>query len=298
MSRPPGASILNRSPYNGEPAWPSIGGAPKRGLETTVLPSGSLSAESSSQIEFMANATATFPLFISPFASDNEFLENDIVCARIDNQNDGVLADMNGIYARPLRLLRNDENINQYFDGGDAQEKAINEMKRWRIMGIVVSVGHGGPNDRQVINVSVRGRTGMPCIFTPQSINKDGSSRNLHRGDEFFVVLSAVKVVGAGIGGDDRGKDGQYKIDVSLCSLRSVSDVPANAVPANQLGNRNRTSSSSNSNEVDFRIWLSLGTYIRPTSAVTSSRNAVERYLNGGNTILDRRTTYEVAYRL
>lgn len=314
MSGPPGSGILNRQPYNGEPAWPNIGGAPKRGLETTSLPGGSLSAESITNIELTANATATFPIFVSPFASDNEFLENDIVCVRYDDGQNSISSAMNGLYARPLRLLRTDlesRGTDGYFF---SKEDAKAEINRWRILGICISVGHKGPNDRQVINVAVRGRLGVPCIFVPQSINQQGNPRNLYRGDEMFVVLSASKVVGKGVSDEDQaaaaaasGMDGNpsaYKIDVGLCSLRTVSDIPANNVPGNLLGNRNNVAIDADGNkpldrnETEFRTWLTLGTYIRPLSAVTSSRSAVERYLDGGNTILDRRATFEVALRL
>ena len=123
-----------------------------------------------------------------------------------------------------------------------------------------------------------------------------------------FVALSAVKIVRNGASAEDAaarplGND-VHKICVDLCSLRTVSDIPANTVPPNLLGNRNRIQiigngqQPPNRTEAAFRAWLTLGTYIRPLSAVTSSRNAVERYLEGGNTILDRRATFEVALRL
>ena len=307
MSGPPGFGILNRQPYNGEPAWPNIGGAPKRGLETTSLPGGLLTAQSVTNIELTANATATFPIFISPFASDNEFLENDVVCVRYDDGQNSISSAMNGLYARPLRLLRTDlasRGTDGYYASVDVAKAEIN---RWRILGICISVGHKGPNDRQVINVAVRGRLGAPCIFTPQSINQQGNPRNLYRGDEMFVVLSASRVEGNGVSDEDQAAaaaGNPYKIDVGLCSLRTVSDIPANAVPGNQLGNRRNVAINDagdkpdDRNETEFRAWLTLGTYIRPLSAVTSSRNAVERYLDGGNTILDRRATFEVALRL
>ena len=301
MSGPPGSGIISRQPYNGEPAWPRIGGAPKRGLETTSLPSGSLNAESSGQIELMANATATFPIFIKPFAGKNKILENDILCVRTDDKESAAGA-MTGVYARPLRLLQTDENIypdDGYFDTGP---KALAEAKKWRILGVVISVGHKGDNDRQLVNVAVRGRSSLPCIFTPQSLTKDGKQRNMHSGDELFVTLNVIQQIGKGTADDNDNKTGEFKIVVDLSAVRTVSDLPK-LVVKNALGNAGQIDATTGAitgdgRETINRVWLNLGTYIRPLSRTTTSKLAVKNYLNGENTILDRRATFEVAYRL
>ena len=304
MSGPPGSGIISRQPYNGEPAWPRIGGAPKRGLETASLPSGSLNAESSGQIELMANATATFPIFIKPFASGNKILENDILCVRTDDKESAAGA-MTGVYARPLRLLQTDENIYPEADDGyfDTGPNALAEAKKWRILGVVISVGHKGDNDRQLVNVAVRGRSSLPCIFTPQSLTKDGKQRNMHSGDELFVTLNVIQQIGKGTADDNDSMttSKNFKIVVDLSAVRTVSDLPK-LVVKNALGNAGTVDASGaitgNGRQTVKRVWLNLGTYIRPLSRTTTSKLAVKNYLNGENTILDRRATFEVAYRL
>jgi hypothetical protein len=274
MSGPPGSGILNRSPYNG---LPSVGGAPPRGIDGG-LPSGTVTAGLRNDvIEPMANATATHPFFIAPMQQPNEILENDILMARTSgDNNDGTpysnLGKDYGIYARPLRLLKQtndswfqDGNTRVYGDIADA----IAEAKRWRCLGIVVALGAGHDQDRQLVNIAIRGRIGVPNIFRSSTIVARGNNNtitNVTRGDLLAVVIRVKRA------------DGGFVLDADTIALQSASDLPI-------------------LEDSGLEYYHVLGTYIRAIAKTNATSTTIRSYMNN-NAILDRKASYEIALRL
>lgn len=266
MSGPPGVGILNRGPYNG---LPTVGGAPPRGIDGG-LPSGTVTAGyKTDMVEPMANATATHPVFIAPMRDNNEMLENDILMVRRDDRTNSM--SNYGVYGRPLRLLQSDAKFDQVFQNDDdegedklsAKQKALAEADRWKCLGIVVAVGAGSDNDRQIVNVAIRGRIAAPNIFRNKVRVKDKSGV-ISRGDIFAV---SIKVVEEG--------DTKARLVASTEVLRTCTDLPP---------------------EKDITYHL-LGTYIRPLGHTSATLGSIQAYLEN-RSILDRKGSYELAIRL
>ena len=285
MSGPPGTGILNRGPYNGTS---NITGAPKRGIDGG-LPSGKVQAGFRNDvIEPMANATATFPFFIAPVRYENTILENDILMVQSDDGRKDTMSNVSsqyGIIARPLRLLSQTPDIfmqangagEQEYDGDDALANAKAAAMRWKCLGIVVAVGARSDRDRQVVNVAIRGRLGVPNIFKNTkevrafpAANGNRDARTT-RGDLFAVTISVVeKTDSAGV----------YVLRVGTAAIQSVGDVPRN------------------DDGTVITYYHILGTYIRQLSNANAGTRTIADYLSGGNTILDRKATFEIALRL
>lgn len=274
MSGPPGTGIISRGPYSG---LPSVGGAPKRGLERD-LPSGKAQGSfKNDMIEPMANATATHPFFIAPMQQSNIIYENDILMLQTsgkdgkESNNYSNLGSDYGVYARPLRLLSSTKGSFLDENGNEKEytlEAAKAEIMRWKCMGIVVSVGAGHDHDRQLVNVAIRGRIGAPNIFRSTTTVGDKQFPTA-RGDLLCVKISAVKK-----------ENGEYELKVSTAVLKSPTDVPGLE------------------EDEEFATFQVLGTYIRQLANPNASKTSIAGYLEGDKSILDRKATYELALRL
>jgi len=274
MSGPPGTSILNRGPYNG---LPSVGGAPPRGIDGE-LPSGKVTAGFRNDvIEPMANATATHPFFIAPMQTNNTIYENDILMIKTSGESSKFsnLGSDYGVYAKPLRLLNQDSDFWDKTQAKtyDTEKEASDAAKTWRCVGIVVAVGAGHDNDRQLVNCAIRGRIGAPNIWERSTKVKD-VSKPVSRGDLFCVTISVVKI------NSTPSNSTKYKLKVGTAAIKSVSDLPDKA------------------QDVEKVIYYVLGTYIRQLSRTGATRNTIVNYLLGDKSILDRKATYEIALRL
>lgn len=297
MSGPPGTGILNRGPYNGTP---NITGAPPRGIDGG-LPSGKVQAGFRNDvIEPMANATATFPFFIAPVTYENTILENDILMIRTTGPDDNKSSMSNvsnqyGILARPLRLLKKTPVHLWQENGAGPQmrnlEDSIKEAKRWRCLGIVIAVGARSDRDRQVVNVAIRGRIGAPNVFMGvkkvRNFERDAAGALqpdydmvTTRGDLFAVTIAVKPAL------DDQGNaiavngDDQYVLEPGTAAIQSTAEVPRNV------------------NGVEATFYHILGTYIRQLSNANAGARTISDYLDGDKSILDRKSTFEIALRL
>ena len=281
MSGPPGVGILNRSPYMGTPNVTAGAANYKDG----GLPSGTAKASfRNDQYEQMTNSTANHPFFVCPVSYPNEILENDILFVRTSGVGEKYtnLSTDYGMMARPLRLLAQTPEFFIDKDTGfekiyDSLEAAKEEARRWRCLGVVVAVGARSDNDRQVVNVAIRGRIGVPNIFrNTKKIrtfpNGDNLLRPRLRGDLFAIKIAAEA--------DNESTSNEFVLTVDTVALKSAVDVP-------------RLEGLEQS--VQYHV---LGTYIRNLASANASDRSIRDYLNGDKSILDRKATFEVSLRL